>query len=231
MPVVKADAYRHGAIAVSRVLEAEGAGWLAVSNVEEGVALRQAGMRGAHSGDGGFSGRRPRGARTVSTHAGDSFARRSRRGAGSLSSENRQRHGAAGDARRAGGNRARRHRRAGTDRRADDALRVVGKLRRARRRRSRSSASIGWSPRFARTAWRPDTSTFRAPFRSPTVAWRLGGTWCGRGMRSMDMFLRRAARLRARSRSGRRSPGKRRCYPSRTLKPERPSDTAGCTGH
>ena len=44
MPVVKADAYRHGAIAVSRVLEAEGAGWLAVSNVEEGVALRQAGM-------------------------------------------------------------------------------------------------------------------------------------------------------------------------------------------
>ena len=44
MPVVKADAYRHGAIEVSRVLEAEGAGWLAVSNVEEGVALREAGI-------------------------------------------------------------------------------------------------------------------------------------------------------------------------------------------
>jgi alanine racemase len=41
MPVVKADAYRHGAIEVSRVLIDEGARWLAVSNVEEGVALRQ----------------------------------------------------------------------------------------------------------------------------------------------------------------------------------------------
>jgi len=41
MPVVKADAYRHGAIEVSRVLEAEGARWLAVSSVEEGVALRE----------------------------------------------------------------------------------------------------------------------------------------------------------------------------------------------
>jgi alanine racemase len=45
MPVVKADAYRHGAIEVSRVLENEGVTWLAVSNVEEGAALRQAGMK------------------------------------------------------------------------------------------------------------------------------------------------------------------------------------------
>src|SRR5579859_7154781 len=44
MPVVKADAYRHGALEVSRVLEAEGARWLAVSNVEEGVALRREGI-------------------------------------------------------------------------------------------------------------------------------------------------------------------------------------------
>jgi alanine racemase len=44
MPVVKADAYRHGAIEVSRVLEQEGVAWLAVSNIEEGVALRQAGI-------------------------------------------------------------------------------------------------------------------------------------------------------------------------------------------
>jgi alanine racemase len=43
MPVVKADAYRHGAVAVSHALEAEGARWLAVSNGEEGVALRQNG--------------------------------------------------------------------------------------------------------------------------------------------------------------------------------------------
>ena len=42
MPVVKADAYRHGAVEVSRVLEAEGVRWLAVSNVEEGIALRNA---------------------------------------------------------------------------------------------------------------------------------------------------------------------------------------------
>lgn len=44
MPVVKADAYRHGAIAVSRALIQRGARWLAVSNVEEGIALRQAGV-------------------------------------------------------------------------------------------------------------------------------------------------------------------------------------------
>lgn len=45
MPVVKADAYRHGATAVSQVLEHEGAQWLAVSNIEEGRALRVAGIR------------------------------------------------------------------------------------------------------------------------------------------------------------------------------------------
>lgn len=44
VPVVKADAYRHGAVEVSRVLEQEGARWLAVSSVEEGVALREAGI-------------------------------------------------------------------------------------------------------------------------------------------------------------------------------------------
>ena len=31
MPVVKADAYRHGAVAVSHALESEGARWLAVA--------------------------------------------------------------------------------------------------------------------------------------------------------------------------------------------------------
>jgi alanine racemase len=44
MPVVKADAYRHGAVEISRVLESEGVPWLAVSNVEEGIALREAGI-------------------------------------------------------------------------------------------------------------------------------------------------------------------------------------------
>jgi alanine racemase len=45
MPVVKADAYRHGSIAVSQTLEHEGAGWLAVSNIDEGKMLREAGVR------------------------------------------------------------------------------------------------------------------------------------------------------------------------------------------
>jgi alanine racemase len=41
--VVKADAYGHGAIEISRILEQEGARWLAVGSVEEGVTLRRAG--------------------------------------------------------------------------------------------------------------------------------------------------------------------------------------------
>ena len=45
MPGVKADAYRHGAVEVSRVLVQRGAKWLAVSNTEEGVTLRDAGIR------------------------------------------------------------------------------------------------------------------------------------------------------------------------------------------
>ena len=44
MPVVKADAYRHGAVEVSRVLEREGVRWLAVSSVEEGCTLRDSGI-------------------------------------------------------------------------------------------------------------------------------------------------------------------------------------------
>ena len=45
MPVVKADAYRHGAVEVSRTLQAHGARWLAVSSCEEGMALRDAGIK------------------------------------------------------------------------------------------------------------------------------------------------------------------------------------------
>jgi alanine racemase len=43
--VVKADAYGHGGIEVSRTLAAGGARWLAVTSAEEGVALRQAGLQ------------------------------------------------------------------------------------------------------------------------------------------------------------------------------------------
>jgi alanine racemase len=45
--VVKADAYGHGALAVARVLVNEGARWLAVSSVDEGVQLRNGGIHDA----------------------------------------------------------------------------------------------------------------------------------------------------------------------------------------
>jgi len=44
IPVIKADAYGHGAVPVARVLEAAGARMLAVALVEEGAALRNAGI-------------------------------------------------------------------------------------------------------------------------------------------------------------------------------------------
>ena len=43
--VVKADAYGHGALEVSRLLVAQGAKWLAVSSVDEAVNLRSGGIR------------------------------------------------------------------------------------------------------------------------------------------------------------------------------------------
>ena len=42
--VVKADAYGHGMIEVARILAQQGARWLAVSSVEEGVTLRRHGI-------------------------------------------------------------------------------------------------------------------------------------------------------------------------------------------
>jgi alanine racemase len=42
--VVKADAYGHGALSVARTVVSAGARWLAVATVEEGVALRDAGL-------------------------------------------------------------------------------------------------------------------------------------------------------------------------------------------
>ena len=44
--VVKADAYGHGALEVSRILASEGVRWLAVSSVDEGVTLRSGGIQG-----------------------------------------------------------------------------------------------------------------------------------------------------------------------------------------
>jgi len=44
MAVVKANAYGHGAVEIARVLIAEGVEWLAVSSVNEGAALRRAGI-------------------------------------------------------------------------------------------------------------------------------------------------------------------------------------------
>lgn len=45
MAMVKADAYGHGAVSVSKVLEREGVRALGVATVEEGVELREAGIR------------------------------------------------------------------------------------------------------------------------------------------------------------------------------------------
>src|SRR4051812_31755824 len=43
MAVVKADAYGHGAVGVSRALEGAGVDWLGVALLEEGAELRRAG--------------------------------------------------------------------------------------------------------------------------------------------------------------------------------------------
>src|SRR4051794_4596412 len=45
LAVVKANAYGHGAVQVARVLEDEGVAMLAVALVEEGIELRNAGVR------------------------------------------------------------------------------------------------------------------------------------------------------------------------------------------
>jgi alanine racemase len=45
MPVVKANAYGHGMIPVASALAAEGASWFAVSSFDEGLELREAGIR------------------------------------------------------------------------------------------------------------------------------------------------------------------------------------------
>lgn len=54
--VVKADAYGHGAVPVARVLAAEGVGRFGVALVEEGRALRDAGLGGEIIVLGGFTG-------------------------------------------------------------------------------------------------------------------------------------------------------------------------------
>jgi alanine racemase len=45
MAVVKADAYGHGAVGVSRALEAAGVEWLGVALLEEGAEVRRAGVK------------------------------------------------------------------------------------------------------------------------------------------------------------------------------------------
>jgi alanine racemase len=44
MAVVKAAAYGHGAVTVSRLLQSEGVDWLAVTTLDEGIELRQKGI-------------------------------------------------------------------------------------------------------------------------------------------------------------------------------------------
>lgn len=44
MGIVKADAYGHGAVEIARALQQDGADWFGVSNLEEAIQLRQAGI-------------------------------------------------------------------------------------------------------------------------------------------------------------------------------------------
>src|SRR5690606_29111801 len=44
LPIVKADAYGHGAVPCARTLEAAGARFFGVALIEEGIELRQAGI-------------------------------------------------------------------------------------------------------------------------------------------------------------------------------------------
>ena len=44
MAVIKADAYGHGAVAIAAVLQSAGCSRFAVGTLEEGLALRQAGL-------------------------------------------------------------------------------------------------------------------------------------------------------------------------------------------
>ncbi len=128
MPVVKADAYRHGALEVSRALEAEGAPWLAVSNVEEGVALRRAGIGTRILVMADFlPGERDALAEFGLTPVIHSLADIPL-AQGAVSSENGQRHGPSGNARDARGDRSRGCRGASDAGRADDALRFSGEL-------------------------------------------------------------------------------------------------------
>jgi alanine racemase len=54
MPMVKADAYGHGAIACAKRLESEGAEWFGVATPEEAIELREAGVRAPILSAGGF---------------------------------------------------------------------------------------------------------------------------------------------------------------------------------
>ncbi len=74
MAVVKADAYGHGAVPVSRAALEAGADSLAVVTVEEGAELRRAGIRGPDTG----LHRSPAGQAAVSPRSFDSPSRRTR---------------------------------------------------------------------------------------------------------------------------------------------------------
>src|SRR5688572_19183044 len=54
MPALKADAYGHGAVACARALEQAGATWFGVALPEEGLKLREAGVKAPILSLGGF---------------------------------------------------------------------------------------------------------------------------------------------------------------------------------
>ena len=144
--VVKADAYGHGALEVSRVVTAEGARWLAVSSVDEGVRCARGGIQARILVMGGFL---PYEAEalvehglTPAVHSLEQMRATGRAGARPgkprpLSPEDRFRHGPAGHARLGRGDPARSGAGAArAARRPDDPLRFRGRLHQAADRRA-----------------------------------------------------------------------------------------------
>ena len=175
MPVVKADAYGHGAVAVARRLVRAGATRFAVAYPEEGAELRDGRHRGRHRGAGGLLGRAgaapraaPADADRLDACAGGSAAR--------------------GPARRAPGGRAR------EGRHGHVAPRV--RRRRVRRRRAppvrRGPRGRGGDdpPRVRRRVRRRDGAPARPLRRGRSRRWRAAA--CGR--RSCTRRTARACR-------------------------------------
>ena len=191
MPVVKADAYRHGAVEVSHALVRAGARWLAVSNVEEGAILRDRGITARILVMADFLPPERAGLLdynlTPVIHSLADIAEWDRLAAsrgitGRVSPEDRQRHGTVGHARsgvRDSG--CDRKRQARPARRSDDALRLGSELRQHTDGGTASRLSDGLRGAGARRAYIRRSCICPAARPSLTAAATPGIAWCGPG--------------------------------------------------